>query len=218
MGVSKYCNFRIHPRLWAAILLTIGLIGRPVQADDLFIARVSMSKQLENGYNIIAAGGDVYESYKGKLGYLGIAGKAGARSNWELGYFAYYPQVKSGGHLRDDRLRGSLSYQFSINNWQLSHRSRIEYRKGEITKGFRYRPAFELSRALSFETTKIIPYTEIEPIYDLRKEKVTTVFFTAGVKWPISSRVVINAGHFNIFTRDNSKHTKGPVLGLHLLL
>ena len=209
------------------------LISCFTHADNLLIGRVILSKQLDNGYSIIAAGGDVFESYKGQLGYFGITSKIDDHSRWHLGYFAYYPKI-DGESRRDDRLRAALVYRSEFDGWHFSHRSRLEYRMGQIAKGFRYRPAFELSRPLSLEEIiedtpyselqlfydlgTVTPYSEFEFFYDLRTDTITTLFFTVGIKFPIHPRVSVNIGHFNILKRSNGNHIKGPVVGLLIRL
>ena len=220
MTTPNIFYFIVRSLLKYSVFITVLLTAlmSSAHANDLLIAQISASKQFDNGYKVIAAGGNIYERYKGRFSYLGVNRATDSGRQWQLGYFGYYPQKDGGGYRRDDRIRGSVTYKFNLDGWQFSHRSRLEYRRGEIIKGFRYRPAFELSHPLSFNKVSLIPYAELEPFYDFRKDKVTLVLFTAGVKWPITRSLIATASHFNILTTEDSIHTKGALLGLHIVL
>lgn len=205
----KYC---------AVTFVLLTCFNASAYAGNVLISQLSASRALANDYKVIAAGGNVYERYKGKFSYLGVNRTTETGGTWQLGYFGYYPEKENGGYRRDDRIRGSFTYKFNVDGWQFSHRSRLEYRRGEIIKGFRYRPAFELSYPLSFKKISLIPYAELEPFYDFRKDKVSIVLFTAGVKWPITRSLIATASHFNILATEDSLHTRGALLGLHILL
>ena len=187
--------------------------------DNLNFLMLSSSKSLGDGYTLIGAAGDVHEEFTGKVAYLGVAKKSASNLVWQAGYFGYYPKtLNDSGYQEDHRLRGSLSYTIKLDDWKLKHRSRVEYRMGQVSHGFRYRPALELSRTLSVAQSVLIPYVEVEPFYDFHADKLTLTLLTAGVKWPVTPNVILNLGHMNVFLNEANKHVKGPILGLHIKL
>ena len=186
--------------------------------DNLDFMVLSASKSFANGYTLVAVTGDIHEEFKGKVAYLGVAKKTDSGAVWKAGYFGYYPKQDDGSYHEDHRLRGSLRYTFKLDGWTLMHRSRVEYRMGQTPNGFRYRPALELSRVLSTAKNNFIPYIEVETFYDFRADKITLSLLTAGVKWPVSSNIILNIGHMNVFLAEDNRHVKGPILGIHIKL
>jgi hypothetical protein len=187
--------------------------------ENLNFMMLSSSKNIGNGYTLIGAAGDIHEEFAGKVAYLGVAKKAASDLVWRAGYFGYYPKsINGNGYREDHRLRGSLSYTVKLDEWKLMHRSRVEYRMGQVSTGLRYRPAVELSRTLSVAQSMLIPYIEVEPFYDFHADKLTLTLLTAGVKWPVTPNIILNIGHMNVFLNEEHRHVKGPILGLHIKL
>ncbi|PCH84616.1 MAG: hypothetical protein COB26_09620 [Piscirickettsiaceae bacterium] len=186
--------------------------------EHLNFVALSVSKQLSSGHNLVAASGNIHEEFNGKILYLGIAKKLESQMVWSLGYFGYFPKNDKGSRDEDHRVRGSLAYTVKFDEWQLMHRSRVEYRMGQAANGFRYRPALELSRKVSLLDTLLVPFVEVEPFYDFRQDKVTLSLLTAGIKWPINSHVIVKLAHFNIYLNSPNRHVSGPLLALHIKL
>ena len=186
--------------------------------DSLNFAALSASKHLSTGHTLVVATGNIHEQFKGKIAYIGVLKKLENNMVWSLGYFGYYPQNEKGDYTEDHRVRGSLAYTFKFDEWQLMHRSRVEYRMGQTPNGFRYRPAFELSRKVSVLDTLLIPYVETETFYDFREDKITLSLLTVGIKWPINSQIIVKLAHFNIYLNNPSRHVSGPLLALHIKL
>jgi len=201
-----------------SLALILSLAGALAHAENTSFAILSAAKKLPSGHSIIAVAGNLHEEFEGRIAYLGVAKKTASDVVWKIGYFGYYPKQEDGSRTEDHRLRGALSYTFKFDDWRLMHRSRLEYRMGQIPNGFRYRPAFELSRPLMINNIKIIPYAEVEPFYDFHQNQLSLTLFTAGIKWPINPTFTLNIGHFNIFLNEANTHTKGPQVWLHIKL
>jgi len=195
------------------LLLSFNVFSK--ESDVNFIT-VSAEKKLENGMRVLAAVGNIYEEFSGNIIYLGVGKELESGSILRLGYFGYSPELPDGGHGEDHRIRGSFTYRAKHEGWRFMHRSRLEYRKGDVPNGFRYRPTFQVAHLLSIGETKIFPYAEVEPFYDFRQNSVTLTLFTAGVIWPVTKHAILKIGHFNIFQNGPTKHTKGPLVWLHV--
>jgi hypothetical protein len=214
-------NYFSQPHLMKpgfAIMLMLASSSSFSAEDNMDFGVLSASKSFTNGYTLVAVTGGIHEEFKGKIAYLGVAKKTDSGVVWEAGYFGYYPKQDDGGYHEEHRLRGSLSYAFKLDGWTLMHRSRVEYRTGQTPNGFRYRPALELSRVLSTAKNNFTPYIEAEPFYDFRVDKITLSLLTAGVKWPVSSNIILNIGYMNMFLTEGNRHVKGPLIGIHIKL
>jgi len=187
-------------------------------ADSLEFLTLSASKQLESGHTLIGAIGDIHEEFAGEIAYLGVAKKMNSGLVWKAGYFGYFPKQDDNHYIEDHRLRGSLSYTFKLNDWRLMHRSRVEYRMGQLSSGFRYRPTLNLSHPITIGKTILVPYAEVEPFYDFKQHQLTLTIFTAGIKWPVTPKISLNIGHMNIFVNEANTHAKGPLVSLHIKL
>jgi len=187
-------------------------------AENLHFLNFSASKNLSSGHKLIGAFGSLHEEFEGEIAYLGVAKKMESSLVWELGYFGYFPSVNGvkGSHVEDHRIRGSLSKTFVFNNWHFMHRSRVEYRMGQVSGGFRYRPTIQLARTNLLGG--LTAYAEVEPFYDFKENELTLTLLTAGVKWPVTPDVTLNIGHFNIFLNKAKTHTKGPLIGIDIKL
>lgn len=187
------------------------------QSGDFHSINTSVVMQAGN-YNIIAAGGDIVEDFSGRLAYLGVASKSSSGATWKLGYFGYYPNTGQGHYQYDNRLRGSLTYPYSLGKWNFFHRSRWEYRMGSFAKGNRYRPAVGLAYSISFGEIKIDTFSELETFFELRKEKITLTLFTLGIKTQLTSGVSIALSQFNVFDHESREHFKGPRVDINFRL
>lgn len=214
--MSNYHLYRSYLRLILLIVLLSLCSNSYANGDSLNFLTLSASKQLDSGHTLIGAIGDIHEEFAGEIAYLGIAKKMDSGVVWKAGYFGYFPKQDDDHYIEDHRLRGSLSYTFKLNDWRLMHRSRIEYRMGQLSSGFRYRPTLNLSRPVTIGKTTIFPYAEVEPFYDFKQHQLTLTLFTAGIKWPITPSISLNIGHINIFLNEANTHTKGPLVGLHI--
>ncbi len=210
MHVRSKCFF-----IFFALLVSFDVFS---EGGDVNFVTVSAEKKLDNGMTILAAAGNIYEEFEGKVVYLGVGDKLKSGAILRLGYFGYFADLPDGGRREDHRIRGSLTYRFKHDDWRFMHRSRLEYRMGQTPNGFRYRPVFQVAHLMSLGQAKILPFAAVEPFYDFRQHKVTLTLFTAGVIWPISSKMILKVGHFNIFQNGPTKHTKGPLVWLHLKL
>jgi len=201
-----------------ALFISVFIFPLNLYADNLRFINISASKSLSSGHTLIGSFGNLHEEFEGELAYLGVAKKMKSSLVWELGYFGYFPSVNGvkGSHLEDHRIRGSLSKTFVFNNWHFMHRSRVEYRMGQVSGGFRYRPTFQLAKTNFLGG--LTAYTEVEPFYDFKENELTLTLLTAGVKWPVTPDIIVNIGHFNIFLNKAKTHTKGPLIGVHIKL
>lgn len=202
-------------------LLSLGFICSPGLAGDdgMQFNTLSASTQLESGHTLIGAVGTIQEEFQGKISYIGVAKKADFGAVWQAGYFGYY--AKQGGDTgiqEDHRIRGNLTFTRKVDGWVLKHRSRVEFRMGELSGGFRYRPAFTAMHPLKIHGETLIPYAEIEPFYDFKDDHLTLALLSAGVKWIPHKNVIISAGYMDIYLNKVNTHTKGPVVGIHFKL
>ena len=213
-------HFIISVYLKLALILFFGCLYVNASANEngLQFVTLSASKQLDSGHTLIGVIGDIHEEFAGEIAYLGLAKKMDSGLVWKAGYFGYFPEQDDGHYIEDHRLRGSLSYTFKLNSWRLMHRSRVEYRMGQLSSGFRYRPTLNLSRPITIGETTLIPYAEVEPFYDFKQHQLTLTIFTAGIKWPVTPNISLNIGHMNIFLNEENTHAKGPLVGLHIKL
>lgn len=200
--------------LFLALALTVSFNAFSTEGDVNFMT-FSAEKTLDNGMSVLAAAGNIYEEFEGKIGYLGIGKRLESGAMLRLGYFGYFPELPDGSYREDHRIRGSLTYRIKHEGWRFMHRSRLEYRMGQTPNGFRYRPIFQVAHLVSLGGIKLFPYAEVEPFYDFRQHSVTLTLFTAGLLWPMTPNVFLKVGHFNIFQNGPSKHSQGPLVWLH---
>lgn len=200
------------------VVLVVAYQGANAADDHFNISIFSAAKKLESDHVLLGYMGNIHEEFEGKIAYLGVSKKLENDMTWALGYFGYYPKGLDGEYTEDHRARGSLSYTFKLGSWSLKHRSRLEYRMGQVANGFRYRPAFEFSTPLKINNHMVIPYAEIEPFYDFRKDHVSLTLLTAGLKIPVNKSIALKVAYMNIFLNHPSKHSTGPLIGLHINL
>jgi len=200
----------------ALLLLTTASFA---SEHEMQFSTISASKQLESGHTLIGMFGTIQEEFQGKIAYLGVAKKADFGAVWQAGYFGYYAkQGDDTGIQEDHRLRGSLSVTKKINGWVLKHRSRVEFRMGELSSGFRYRPTFTATHPITLYNEQFIPYAEAEPFYDFKQDHITLTLLSAGVKWVPNKNISVSAGYMDIYLNKPNTHTKGPIIGIHFKL
>jgi len=156
------------------------------------------------------------ENFKGDLGVIGVLGKVNNAVTWRVAYFAYSPNVKGDRRRYDNRLRGALTYKHDFNNWRFFHRSRLEYRHGDIPSGYRYRPTFNLSHPLKIGNKQIRPFVEYEPFYDFKKHTHSLSLYTLGSVIPIGKRMTLILAYFHIHNIEAGTHTDGPQVLLNV--
>ena len=198
------------------LIIPFVCVSHYAKAENLEFLTLSASKTLTSGHTLLAAAGDIHEEFAGEIAYLGVAKKMDSGIVWQAGYFGYFPKQDDGNYTEDHRLRGSLSYTFKFNDWRLMHRSRVEYRMGQLSSGFRYRPTLNLSRPTTIAGTHLIPYAEVEPFYDFKQRQLTLTILTAGIKWPVTPNIILNVSHMNIFVNEANSHAEGPFVSLHI--
>lgn len=197
------------------LLSTVSFAG----GDGMQFSTLSASKKLESGHTLIGAVGTIQEDFQGKIASIMVAKKTDFGAVWRAGYFGYYAkQGEDSGLQEDHRLRGALVFRKKVGGMVLTHRSRIEYRMGELSSGFRYRPAANAAYPMTLFNTQFIPYAEIEPFYDFKQDYLTLALLTTGVLWMPSKSIVVNIGYMDIYMNKPNTHTKGPVLGVHFKL
>lgn len=171
---------------------------------------LSATKKLNDTHTLYAGVGTLIENYKGDLLTIGVASKVNDAVTWRTAYFLYSPTLDGEERHYDHRLRGSLTYKYDFGDWRFSHRSRIEYRRGDVLEGFRYRPTFNLSHPLSISNYKFRHYVEYEPFYDFRKHFNTLSLYSAGVILPLAKRATLFLAYFQIHNHEYSTRTYGP--------
>ena len=204
--------------LLATALLLLTTISYAGDLEMQF-STLSGSKKLESGHTLIGIVGTIQEEFQGKIAYIGLAKKSDFGAVWQAGYFGYYSkQGNDTGIQEDHRLRGSLTFTTKVDGWILKHRSRVEFRMGELSSGFRYRPAFTAMHPIKLYNEQLIPYAEIEPFYDFKQDHITLGLLSAGVKWMPTKNIIVSAGYMDIYSNKANTHTKGPVVGVHFKL
>jgi len=213
----KYSTLRVKFSLAITLILltTVSFAGD----HEMQFSTLSASKQLESGHTLIGVVGTIQEEFQGKIAYIGVAKKTDFGAVWQAGYFGYYAkQGDDTGIQEDHRIRGNLTFTTKIDGWVLKHRSRVEFRMGELSSGFRYRPAFTAMHPTKLYNELIIPYAEIEPFYDFKQDHITLGLLSAGVKWLPNKNTVISVGYMDIYLNKANTHTKGPIVGIHFKL
>jgi len=209
------CNIKAYALISLCFIGSQSLAGN----GSMEFTTISASTQLESGHTLIGAVGTIQEEFQGKIAYIGVAKKSNFGAVWQAGYFGYYAkQGDDTGIQEDHRIRGNLTFTTKVNGWVLKHRSRVEFRMGELSSGFRYRPAFTAMHPLKINGETLIPYAEIEPFYDFKQDYITLGLLSAGVKWMPNKNIIINAGYMDIYLNKANTHTKGPVIGVHFKL
>lgn len=207
-------------RIVVAVFL-LAMCSAPVYAsgnDHLDIGMLSATKKLNDKHTLFMAGGTVVENFKGELATIGIDRKLSDSLSWQSAYFLYSARVEGEERQYDHRLRGSLTYKHNVGDWTLSHRSRVEYRVGDVADGFRYRPAFNVSHPLTLADIKLKTYIEFEPVYDFRAHSETLSFYTAGVAFPVLERMTLDVSYFRVHNQQTEKDTFGPQIILNIRL
>ncbi len=184
----------------------------------LSMGMLTATKKIDDKHTLYFGGGTLVENFKGDIATIGVAGKLSDAVSWRSAYFIYSPRIKGEERHYDHRLRGELSYKHDFGNWRFSHRSRVEYRRGDVLDGFRYRPAFNLSHPVSVAGIKLRPYIEYEPFYDFRKHANTLSLYTVGAVIPVLKRMTLVAAYFRIHNHEDSTHTYGPQIILNIRL
>jgi len=212
--LSRYRHIQLAIVITLSVLCTSSFAGDGMQFNTL-----SASKQLDSGHTLVGVVGTIQEEFQGKIASVFVAKKTDFGAVFKTGYFGYFAkQGKDTGIQEDHRLRASLTYSTKLGDWVLKHRSRVEYRMGELSGGFRYRPAFTAMQPMKLNSQTLIPYAEFEPFYDFKADHLTLALFSAGVKWMPTKNVMVNIGYMDIYLNKANTHTKGPVLGLHFKL
>ncbi len=180
------------------------------------MAFLSASKEVADDTVLFGAAGVIQESYSGNMLSVGVARITESGITWKSAYFLYNPDTEDGGSNYDHRVRASLNYKFSYKGWKLSHRSRVEYRWGDVLEGFRVRPQLEISRPFALSAMPVIPYLDLETFYDVRRKTITLSLWTIGAKAVLSKRLILNMGYFNVFKHDDDTRVDGPNVSLHI--
>ena len=203
------------------LLITASLypLTSHAQSDgNLSMGMLSATKQLSDTHTLFFGAGTLVENFKGDLGVIGVLGKVNDAVTWRAAYFAYSPNVKGEERRYDNRLRGALTYKHNFNDWRFFHRSRLEYRHGDIPSGYRYRPTFNLSHPLTLAKTTLRPFIEYEPFYDFKKHSHSLSLYTAGSVIPVGKRMTLILAYFHIHNIEAGTHTDGPQVILNIRL
>ncbi len=193
-------------------------ISHSASDGNLSMGMLSATKQLTDTHTLFLGAGTLVENFKGDLGVLGIIGKVNNAVTWRVAYFAYSPNVEGDRRRYDNRLRGALTYKHDFNNWRFFHRSRLEYRHGDIPSGYRYRPTFNLSHPLTVGNKQIRPFVEYEPFYDFKKHTHSLSLYTLGSVIPVGKRMTLVLAYFHIHNIEAGTHTDGPQVLLNIRL
>ncbi len=194
------------------------LISHGAADGNLSMGMLSATKQISDTHTLFLGGGTLVENFKGDLGVIGVLGKINPDVTWRVAYFAYSPNVKGDRRRYDNRLRGALTYKHDVNDWRFFHRSRLEYRHGDIPSGYRYRPTFNLSHPLTIADKQIRPFVEYEPFYDFKKHTHSLSLYTLGSVIPVGKRLTLILAYFHIHNIEAGTHTDGPQVILNIRL
>ena len=213
-----YSSFK---RLFQFSLLLISttlypLISHSASDGKLSMGMLSATKQLTETHTLFLGGGTLVENFKGDLGVVGVIGRVNNAVTWRVAYFAYSPNVKGDRRRYDNRLRGALTYKHDFKDWRFFHRSRLEYRHGDIPSGYRYRPTFNLSHPLKIDNKQIRPFVEYEPFYDFKKHTHSLSLYTLGSVIPVGKRMTLLLAYFHIHNIEAGTHTDGPQVMLNI--
>ena len=192
------------------------LISHGAADGNLSMGMLTATKQLTDTHTLFLGGGTLVENFKGDLGVIGVLGKVNNAVTWRVAYFAYSPNVKGDRRRYDNRLRGALTYKHDFNDWRFFHRSRLEYRHGDIPSGYRYRPTFNLSHPLTIANIQLRPFVEYEPFYDFRKHTHSLSLYTLGSVIPVGKRLTLILAYFHIHNIEAGTHTDGPQVLLNI--
>jgi len=183
---------------------------------NLSMGMLTATKQLTDTHTLFLGGGTLVENFKGDLGVIGVLGKVNNAITWRVAYFAYSPTADDDRRRYDNRLRGALTYKHDFNDWRFFHRSRLEYRHGDIPSGYRYRPTFNLSHPLTIANKPIRPFVEYEPFYDFKKHTHSLSLYTLGSVIPVGKRLTLILAYFHIHNIEAGTHTDGPQVLLNI--
>ena len=212
---SSYKHFLQFSLLLISTTL-LPLISHGAADGNLSMGMLTATKQLTDTHTLFLGGGTLVENFKGDLGVIGVLGKVNNAVTWRVAYFAYSPNVKGDRRRYDNRLRGALTYKHDFNDWRFFHRSRLEYRHGDIPSGYRYRPTFNLSHPLTIANIQLRPFVEYEPFYDFRKHTHSLSLYTLGSVIPVGKRLTLILAYFHIHNIEAGTHTDGPQVLLNI--
>ncbi len=184
----------------------------------LGMGMLSATKKLSDTQTLFVGAGSLVENFKGDLLTIGVVNKVDDAVTWRASYFLYSASLDGEERHYDHRLRGALTYKHEFGDWRFSHRSRVEYRRGDVLDGFRYRPAFNLSHPFSIANFTFRPYIEYEPFYDFRKHFNTLSLYSTGAILPVSKRFTLIVAYFRIHNHEDSTQTFGPQIMLNIQL
>ncbi len=213
-SLQRFCQFSLL--LFSISLYPLASHG--ASDGNISMGMLSATKQLSDTHTLFLGAGTLVENFKGDLGVIGVLGKINDAVTWRVAYFAYSPNDKDDKRRYDNRLRGALTYKHDFNDWRFFHRSRLEYRKGDIPSGYRYRPTFNLSHPLTLANKQIRPFVEYEPFYDFKKHSHSLSLYTIGSVIPVGKRMTLVLAYFHIHNIEAGTHTDGPQVILNFRL
>ena len=192
---------------WAVMALLLISAGCFAQSEPLEFVGTSLSKSSADGERISLFAAHE-ETHNGNLVSLTGHWAGDSKSSWEVEYFGYFPRHPYSGHALEDH-RARIGYGIST-DWQgfiISHRSRLEYRTGQLDEAVRYRPEVKVMRVIPVgESYRLPVYASYEAAYNTGDERFDFGFSRAGFIFPVSKSLKIEAGYLEIrdFKRDRS--------------
>jgi len=213
-----YSSFKRYIQVTTLLISTAlyPLLSFGASDGHLSMGMLTATKQLSETHTLFLGGGTLVENFKGDLGVIGVLGKVNNAVTWRVAYFAYSPTSERDRRRYDNRLRGALTYKHDFNDWRFFHRSRLEYRHGDIPSGYRYRPTFNLSHPLTIANKPIRPFVEYEPFYDFKKHTHSLSLYTLGSVIPVGKRLTLILAYFHIHNIEAGTHTDGPQVLLNI--
>ena len=211
-------RFALLQKAILAIIFLLSSSAWSESSDHLSMGMLTATKKLSDTHTLFFGGGTLVENFKGDIATIGVVGKVSKAVGWQAAYFHYSPTLTGEERHYDHRLRGALTYRYELGDWRLFHRSRVEYRRGDVLDGFRYRPAFQLSHPLDIAGIKFRPFVEYEPFYDARKHSHTLSLYTAGTAFSVFKRLKVTMAYFKIHNYEDGAHTDGPMVTVNISL
>ena len=201
---------------WVIIALCFVSSGSFAQSEPLefYGASINTVSEGQTRYSLFGAHEDVR---KGNLMSATAHMPLQEKKFWEVEYFGYFPESPfTGRSLEDHRARIGIGFSADWQGLILSHRSRLEYRSGQLGESVRYRPEVKVMKLIPVgETYRLPVYASYEVAYNTGDQRFDFGFMRAGVIIPLSKQFKAEMGYLEIRDFRSNRTDSGTAIVLH---
>jgi len=179
IGLASPCAAQVEP------------LDRDDARDAAFFG-LSVTAPLDDKTHIFGFGGRRVGELDFTIAQLGLRRQVNENFAVSAGYFGLFqPSTPNRPNPKDDRFVIDGEYAVNSFGFRVFHRSQFEYRVRDVENGWRYRPAFGVSRPVQAGSVSVTPFASIEPFYDFNEDRFTVVLSRVGVDIPLSPKITL---------------------------